>query len=66
MDFDTFLKPHADPSIDTGIRLINSFTFKNIDASLWNVLHPDERIPEGQKKYTFHYKLSMWVFLCDF
>lgn len=59
LDMDSYLKPHADTSIDTGIRLINSMTFKMKSAAHWNAIHPHDPVPVGTNKYSFHYKLSM-------
>jgi hypothetical protein len=59
LDFDAFFKAHADSSIDTGIRLVNSMTFTHMDSELWNMKNPGSAIPAGNKAFRFHYKLSM-------
>jgi hypothetical protein len=62
LDFDAFFRDHADSSIETGIRMLNSMTFAMKDPAAWNALHPDNPMPTGSERaYSFKYKLSMYV-----
>jgi hypothetical protein len=58
---DEYLSPHADDSITTGIRMVNTMIFARKDAAYWQLNNPDGRIPEGEGAYEFKYKLSMSV-----
>lgn len=60
LDFDTYFKPHADKSIEAGIRMVNSMTFQMYDAVVHRALHPNSALPvHQQQEYRFKYKLSM-------
>jgi len=64
LNFDTFFKSHADASVDSGIRKVNSMTFMMKDAFWWNALHPTEPLLDNESVYSFHYKMSMLVQVC--